>query len=140
MISFKARFNYYGIQFWDVGEDDSFALRGQAGAYRNHLKIGHSLRATQGIIGEVIRTGRSYLSNDVTADSHYTNLSLPIDTQSELSVPVLRDGKVVATLNVESDRKDAFDEDDVITFEAVASQVAVAMMNQKSLLGSHKLQ
>jgi transcriptional regulator with GAF, ATPase, and Fis domain len=127
----QGRFNYYGIQFWDVGTDNTFALRGQAGAYRNHLKIGHVLRSDQGIIGEVIRSGRSYLSNDVTSDSHYTNLSLPIDTQSELSVPVVRDGKVVATLNVESDRKDAFDEDDIITLEAVASQVAVAIVNQR---------
>jgi transcriptional regulator with GAF, ATPase, and Fis domain len=127
----QGRFNYYGIQFWDVGTDSTFALRGQAGAYRNHLKIGHVLRSDQGIIGEVIRSGRSYLSNDVTSDSHYTNLSLPIDTQSELSVPVVRDGKVVATLNVESDRKDSFDEDDIITLEAVASQVAVAIVNQR---------
>jgi transcriptional regulator with GAF, ATPase, and Fis domain len=127
----QSRFNYYGIQFWDVIEDNTFVLRGQAGAYRNHLKIGHSLHTTQGITGEVIRTGRSYLSNDVTSDSHYTNLSLPIETQSELSVPVIRDGKVVATLNIESDRKDAFDEDDIVTLEAVASQVAVAMMNQR---------
>jgi transcriptional regulator with GAF, ATPase, and Fis domain len=127
----QSRFNYYGIQFWDVGGDDSFILRGQAGAYRNHLKIGHSLRSSQGIMGEVMRTGKSYLSNDVTSDSHYTNLSLPIETQSELSVPVIRDGKVVAAVNIESDRKNAFDEDDIVTLEAVASQVAVAMMNQR---------
>src|SRR5205823_5289890 len=79
----------------------------------------------------VIRTKKSYLCNDVSADEHYTDLSLPIDTQSELTVPVIKDNEVVAVLNVESDHKDAFDEDDVIVLEAVAAQVAVAMTNQR---------
>jgi two-component system response regulator HydG len=127
----QTRFNYYSIQFWTPEKDGSATLRAQAGAYRNHLKIGHSLRNTQGITGEVIRTGKSYLSNDVTSDSHYTNLSFPIATLSEISVPIMSNGQTVATINVESDQKNAFDEDDVITLEAVASQVAVALMNQK---------
>ena len=79
----------------------------------------------------MIRTRRSYLCNDVSKDPNYTNLSLPVHSASELSVPVVSDGKVVATLNIESDKIDAFDEDDVITLEAVASQVSVAMMNRK---------
>jgi transcriptional regulator with GAF, ATPase, and Fis domain len=127
----QTRFSYYSIQFWTPEKDGSATLRAQAGAYRNHLKIGHSLRNTQGITGEVIRTGKSYLSNDVTSDSHYTNLSFPIATLSEISVPIMSNGQTVATINVESDQKNAFDEDDVITLEAVASQVAVALMNQK---------
>jgi transcriptional regulator with GAF, ATPase, and Fis domain len=127
----QLRFNYYCIQFWTVAGDGSYTLRAQAGAYRNHLKIGHTLRNTQGITGEVIRTSKSYLSNDVSSDSHYTDLSLPIATKSEISVPVISNGKTVATLNIESDEKNAFDEDDVITLEAVASQVSVATMNQK---------
>jgi transcriptional regulator with GAF, ATPase, and Fis domain len=127
----QTRFSYYSIQFWTPEKDGSVTLRAQAGAYRNHLKIGHSLKNTQGITGEVIRTGKSYLSNDVTADSHYTNLSFPIATLSEISVPIMSNGHTVATINVESDQKNAFDEDDVITLEAVASQVAVALMNQK---------
>ena len=127
----QIRFNYYCTHIWSVGSDHSYTLRAQAGAYRNHLKIGHALPASEGIIGAVIRTKQSYLSNDVSGDSHYTNLSLPVETQSELCVPVIKDGEVVAILNVESDQKDAFDEDDVVTLEAVASQIAVSLTNQK---------
>ena len=127
----QIRFNYYCTHIWSVGSDHSYTLRAQAGAYRNHLKIGHALPASEGIIGAVIRTKQSYLSNDVSGDSHYINLSLPVETQSELCVPVIKDGEVVAILNVESDQKDAFDEDDVVTLEAVASQIAVSLTNQK---------
>jgi two-component system response regulator HydG len=127
----QSRFNYYCIHIWSVGTDLSHTLRAQAGAYRNHLKIGYTLSSQEGIIGAVIRSKQSYLSNDVSNDAHYTNLCLPVESQSQLCVPIIKEGEVVAILNIESDRKQAFDEDDVITLEAVASQVAVSITNQK---------
>lgn len=127
----QIHFNYYCIHIWSVGQDQSYTLRAQAGAYNTHLKIGHTLRANQGITGNVIRTKKSHLCNDVSKDPNYTNLSLPIDTRSELSIPVIKDGEVVAALNVESDQVGAFDENDVITLEGVASQIGVAITNRK---------
>lgn len=127
----QSRFNYYCTHIWSVGSDQSYTLRAQAGAYNNHLKIGYSLPCSDGINGAVIRTKRPYLCNDVSSDPHYTNLSFPVETQSELSTPVIKDNEVVAVLNIESDRKNAFDEDDVITLEAVASQIAVSLTNRK---------
>lgn len=131
------KFNYYSIHIWSVSGDRSYQLRAQAGAYRNHLKIGHTLRSSEGINGVVIRTKKSYLSNDVSSDPNYTNLSLPVASKSEVSVPIIEDSEVVATLNIESDHRDAFDEDDIITLEAVASQVAVAITN-RNLFGEAK--
>ena len=127
----QVRLNYYCIHIWSVGTDLSYTLRAQAGAYRNHLKIGHTLSVHEGINGVAIRTKQNYLSNDLSRDPNYTNLSLPIASQSELCIPILKEGEVVATLNIESDKKNGFDEDDIITLEAVASQVAVSITNQR---------
>jgi len=127
----QIHFNYYCIHIWTVGSDLSSSLRAQSGAYRNHLKIGHKLPSTEGIIGYVIRNKQKSICNDVSLDPDYTNLSLPIHTQSQLCLPMIKDNEIVAVLNIESDRKNAFDEDDIITLEAVASQVAVSMMNRK---------
>ena len=126
----QSRFNYYCIHVWSIGQDHTATLRGQAGAYHNHLKIGFTIKNT-GIIGHVVRTKQSYLSNDVTHDPNFTNLSFPVNSKSELCVPITKDGEVVAVLGVESDDLNAFDEDDAITLEAVASQLAVSMTNQK---------
>ena len=126
----QARFNYYCIHIWSV-EGNSYTLRAQAGAYQSHIKIGHTLSVNKGIVGAVIRSGRAYVSNDVTTDQNYTDLSLPVASKSELSVPIFNEGKVVATLNVESDQPDAFDDEDLITLDAVACQVAVSLTNQK---------
>lgn len=128
----QKRFNYYCIHIWSLSHGTSYKLRAQAGAYRDHLKIGYTIPITEGICGIVARTRKTYLSNDVSLEPQYTNLSLPIDTQSELSVPVITDeGEVIAIINVESDRKNAFDEDDVITLESVSSQVAVSIANRR---------
>jgi transcriptional regulator with GAF, ATPase, and Fis domain len=128
----QSRFSYYCIHIWSLSHGTAYKLRAQAGAYRDHLKIGHAVPITEGICGIVARTRKTYLSNDVSTEPGYTNLSLPIDTQSELSVPVIKDdGEIFAIINVESDQKNAFDEDDVITLEAVASQVAVAITNRR---------
>lgn len=128
----QEKFNYYSMTVWSVEQEgDRHTLRAQAGAHRTHLKAGDSLPSNKGITGAAIRTKRFYLSQDVSKDPHYIDLSLPVDTKSELSVPVIKDGQVVATLNVESDKKNAFDDDDIVTLEAVASQLAVAITNQR---------
>ncbi len=127
----QVRFNYYCAHIWQVMDDQTAQLRAQAGAYRSHLKIGHTLSPGQGITGEVARTKKSYVSNDVRLDAHYTNLSLPVESLSQLCVPILHGNRVIATLNIESDKQDAFDEDDIVTLEAVAAQVDVAITNRQ---------
>ena len=81
----QKRFNYYCIHIWSLSHGTAYKLRAQAGAYRDILKIGHTIPITEGICGIVARTRKTYLSNDVSTEPQYTNLSLPIDTQSELS-------------------------------------------------------
>jgi len=128
----QGRFAYHCIHICSVGQDGRAVLRAQAGVYRNHLKTGHLFGSHEGITSEVIRSKKSYLCNDVSSDPHYTNLSVAgVNTQSELCIPIIKEGEVVATLNVESDSKNAFDEDDAMTLEAVAAQVAVAITNQR---------
>lgn len=128
----QEKFNYYSIHIWAVSPDGAdYTLKAQAGAHRAHLKVGHSVPVNRGITGAAIRTKKFYLSQDVSQDPHYTSLSLPVDTQSELCVPIIKDGGVVGTLNIESDKKSAFDDDDIVTLEAVASQLAVAITNQR---------
>ncbi len=127
----QRKFHYYSIHVWSIEADKSSMIRAQAGAYCEHIKIGHTLRPGEGIVGAVVQSKQSYLSNDLSSDRHYTNLSLPIRSRSQLTVPVVKDGEVVGALSVESDQLEAFDEDDVITLQAVASQLSVALNNQR---------
>ncbi len=89
-----------------------------------------SLDALQGIIPWVARTGEVVLANDVSQDERYVNSPFsPDNTSSELCAPLLFDQEVVGILDVQSDKSNAFTEDDRMLFEAVADNIASAIHN-----------
>ena len=89
-----------------------------------------SLDDAQGIIPWVAREGRAILAHDVKRDERYRVSPVPPqDTRSELCVPLLYDEEVVGILDIQSDKVNAFTEDDRLTFEAVADNIAIAIHN-----------
>lgn len=67
------------------------------------------------------------LVNDVSADSRYVPASALPDTRSEVVIPLVLEGDVIGTLDVQSDRANAFGADDQFALEALADQVALAV-------------
>ncbi|MEW6058210.1 MAG: sigma-54-dependent Fis family transcriptional regulator [Bdellovibrionota bacterium] len=124
------KFHYYSFSIWSVAVDGTATLRAQSGAYNNFIHPGFAIR-DEGILALVIRTKRLYVCNDVTSDANFTNLSLPIETKSQLSIPVVVDNSVVAVFTVESNSVNAFDEEDQVAFESLGAQLSVAFMNTK---------
>jgi L-methionine (R)-S-oxide reductase len=74
--------------------------------------------ATEGLTSHAIRSQRPIVSNDVAHDPRY--LANQDDSGSELIVPVLAEGQVVGTLDVESERTGAFDAAAVREYEQLA--------------------
>ncbi len=89
-----------------------------------------SLDAPKGIIPWVARTGKTILANDVNQDERYIASPFPpANVRSELCVPLLYDQQVVGVLDVQSDKLNAFTDEDRVTFEAVADNIASAIHN-----------
>ena len=89
-----------------------------------------SLDSPKGIMVWTARLGKTILVNDVSMDDRYVpSLLPPKNTHSELCVPLLFDDKVVGLLDIQSDKINAFTEDDQIMFEAVADTMAAAIRN-----------
>ncbi len=89
-----------------------------------------SLDESQGIIPWVARNGQTVLANDVTHEPRYRPSPLPPkEIRAELCVPLVFDGKVVGMLDIQTDRTNAFTEDDQLIFEAVADNIAAAIHN-----------
>jgi len=96
----------------------------------NHGRPVCSLAETEGIVAWVACHGETVLSNDVRTDPRYQPLPIPaVDTRSELAVPLVFGEEVLGILDVQSDRQDAFSEDDRFVFEALADSVAIAIRN-----------
>ena len=86
-----------------------------------------------GIVGHVIRTGESLRVPDVRRDPRY--VVGRSRTLSEIAVPILRLHEPVGALNLESDREDAFDEEDVeilrFIADAAAGSIERAMLHRQ---------
>lgn len=81
----------------------------------------------RGLTGQMLRTGETVVVGDVTKDPNY----LPAfgTTRSEMVVPVLVSSETVGTIDVESERIDAFSEFDRAWLERVATAVAPLYTN-----------
>lgn len=88
------------------------------------LRVGYGSDIGSGVVGEVAATGRTLLVADTRLHANYIETTQGVC--SELCVPVLHGGEVIAVLNAESPRVDAF-RDQRGLFEAVAEHVAGAI-------------
>ncbi len=83
-----------------------------------------------GIIPWVARQGKTILANDVKKEARYQpSLLPPEDTRSELTIPLVFNGQVVGVLDLQSNRANAFTEEDHFLCEALADSVASAIHN-----------
>ncbi|MGZ3718779.1 MAG: sigma 54-interacting transcriptional regulator [Bdellovibrionota bacterium] len=125
----QSRVHYYYISLWTTAEGGTATLQAHEGAYANFLNPGFQLKG-EGMIGHVISTKRSYLSNDISQDKNFTSLKLPIDTKSALAVPIVNSTEgLIGVLNVEAAEADAFDNDDLFVMESIGAQVSLALSN-----------
>jgi PAS domain S-box-containing protein len=77
------------------------------------------------VVGRVVRTGLPYLVEDVITEPNY--FEGVTQTRSEVAVPLMVNGRVIAAINVESPVPDAFTDSDVRFLVTLASQVATAI-------------
>jgi GAF domain-containing protein len=90
----------------------------------------YDLEDPGGIIPWVARHGEIVLANDVLREPLYRPSELPPrNTRAELAVPLVFGTNVLGVLDVQSDRRGAFTEDERFLFETLARGVAVAIRN-----------
>jgi L-methionine (R)-S-oxide reductase len=76
----------------------------------------------QGICGAAATEKATVIVDDVNADPRY--LACSIETQSEIVVPILHNGRVLGEIDIDSDRPAAFGAADRDLLEAVAAFIA----------------
>ena len=83
------------------------------------------LKAGKGIVGAVIRTGKSIVCPDVRQDRRY--IKGRAQTLSEIAVPVFLNGQVIGALNLESDQVGTYTEADVEMLQFFANAAAISI-------------
>ena len=97
----------------------------------------HVLPLTQGIVGKVVLTSQPYIAPNVHLDPYYDPV-IP-DTQSEVTVPLKVNGKVIGIINVESPEVNAFSNRDVDFLMTLAGNI-VAVIERARLYETLRIQ
>ncbi len=81
----------------------------------------------EGIIGQVVRTGRPAMVADVARNAEYSDL--PINIRSHLVAPITREETVIGVISLESDRPNGFSADNLAFLTRFADHAAIAIEN-----------
>ncbi len=111
---------YHWVGIYEVGREQISALA-WTGPSPPAFPI---FSIAQGLNGAAVSSRQTVIVNDVTADPRY--LTTFGTTRSEMIVPVLhKSGAVLGTIDVESDRANAFNDQDREALEACADALVL---------------
>jgi signal transduction histidine kinase len=117
-----------------TAEDGSGDLEFRVVVGGDSALVGKRMTAGEGIVGQVAKTGDSYISKDAIADPRHATSASAFQTTSLLAVPLVAKDRVVGVLEV-LNKKDgtSFTQGDSELLNAFASQAAVAIENARLL-------
>jgi GAF domain-containing protein/HAMP domain-containing protein len=126
--------NIYQAQvFLTDTEGENAVLRASTGeAGRVMLARGHRLSVGgQSLVGQAVLQGQLMVVRDTaTSLIHRPNEFLP-DTRAELVIPLRSGDQIMGALDVQSQARNTFDEQEVAILQTMADQVAVAIENAR---------
>ena len=76
----------------------------------------------KGICGQAAETEKTFLIDDVSAESNY--IACSIHVKSEIVVPIIKDGIMVGQIDIDSNTPAAFTNDDQHLLEQICTELA----------------
>jgi diguanylate cyclase (GGDEF)-like protein/putative nucleotidyltransferase with HDIG domain len=113
-------------------ERDELVVDAEAG-YGNEL-LGRRTQIGEGLSGVAAKTGDSVLANSVAREPIY--IALHPRVRSGLSLPLRYHDELLGVLSFESYHEHAFAPQDVLTLQALADQLAIALYNARAYQGA----
>lgn len=130
------QFGFYHTGIFLINETGDQAILQAASSEggRQMIQNGHTLAVgTQGIVGYVAAHKKSRIALDVGTDAvFFNNPYLPM-TRSEAAIPLMIRNKVLGVLDIQSDKPQAFNLEDLDVLETLSDQVAIAIENARLL-------
>ena len=114
----------YLIEFSETDKDPYvFKSKAIRGYHISFDLIEPRLKMGEGFLGTVAQTGKPIISHDVSTDKRY----FPARelTRSEMLAPIVSNDRVIGVFDLESDRLNAYSEDDLAVLQLLTSQVAI---------------
>ena len=108
-------FNWVGFYMVADDAENELTLGPFVGESTDHTRIPFG----KGICGQVAVSHETYVSQDVQAEENY--LSCSISVQSEIVVPIMKNGEFVAQLDIDSHTKNSISEEQTDALETICN-------------------
>lgn len=113
----KQTFNFFWVGFYVVKEEMLVLAPFQGPIACTRIRFG------KGVCGTAWKEARTLIVPDV--DQFPGHIACSSDSRSEIVVPVIREGRVVAVLDIDSDELNCFDQVDAVYLEKVCRLLAL---------------
>ncbi len=118
---------YVSVMIFDE-EKNGLVFKKGSGEWSGLTPPGFVQKISEGLIGKCFREGRTILVNDVSKDPDYIAPYLS-HTKSELNVPIKTETEILGVLNIQSNRINEFDQEDVILLETLGDILKIIIEN-----------
>lgn len=129
LIQDEFNFYYVAILFLD---EDRHLLTVKAESRQSRSKQANrsaSFIIGDGIVGVAAATASEIVINDIKQDPRFQkNSGLP-ETRAEIALPLKMEKRMLGVLDIHSNQKNAFHDQDLITLRTLADNIAVAIVN-----------
>jgi signal transduction histidine kinase/CheY-like chemotaxis protein len=98
---------------------------------REHRRDSQQDGSGRSIVAAVCRTRQYYVTNDAQTDPMFLAVKELPETRSEMAMPLLIGAELLGVLDIQHERRDAFDAEDKAVLLALADQVAIAIRNAR---------
>jgi GAF domain-containing protein len=126
-------FGYYHVHIYIIDQTTGdLVMREGTGEVGRQLKAkGHRLKAGEGIVGKVVRSGEAFFAENVDEVPDFVRNPLLPKTQAELAVPIHKGNIILGVLDMQSEEVGSFSKEDLALMQSIADQVVVALENTR---------
>lgn len=126
----QMQFHYPWVSIWLVSDDKkNITLEART---KNNVELGASIPlAHKGLVGQSCQTGENTLDNKAGQNTAFAiTPGLPV-VFSELAIPLKVARETLGVLDIQSERLQAFNPEDVAALQLLSSQIAIAVRNAR---------
>ncbi len=131
-----SEFNFYYSGIFLRSDDGKWAVlrAGYGAAGHKMMDANHRLPLDdRSMIGNAILKQQAQIASDAAGEmSRFKNPYLP-DTRSEMALPLVAKSEALGALTVQSDKLNAFSEEDITSLQVMADHIAIALSNAQLL-------
>jgi len=130
------RFGFYhtGLFILDNAKEYAVLTASPTNAGKQMIANGYKLRVGHtDIVGRVALIGEPRITLDTNRDATYEKNNLLPNTQSAMALPLKTGRDIIGVLDVQSDQRQAFTQDDVAVIQILADQLAITIERARLL-------